>query len=95
MEIDPQVHEHYRLFESPGLEHCAGGAGAYPAKHFEALVKWVETGEAPDALEAKSFPDETGDVKQRILCPYPQRAKYNGKDGPNSYESFHCTEWTH
>ncbi|KAF1817677.1 tannase and feruloyl esterase [Eremomyces bilateralis CBS 781.70] len=82
--LDPEVHDFYRLFESPGLAHCAPGAGAYPAGTFKALVEWVEHGVAPRTLLGKfqrspqanqtnQQPNET-----RILCPYPQRARYLG-----------------
>ncbi|KAF2104975.1 tannase and feruloyl esterase [Rhizodiscina lignyota] len=93
MRTDPHTHDYYRLFESPGLGHCAGGPGAFPTGIFNALVRWVEHGEVPEYLEATSFPDDNGNVKERILCPYPKRAKYTGKNGANSFDSFDCVDW--
>ena len=38
-----------RLFMAPGVAHCGGGTGPPPNGQFEALVRWVEKGDAPDA----------------------------------------------
>lgn len=39
-----------RLFMIPGMDHCAGGKGAYAINYMKALEDWVERGRAPDAL---------------------------------------------
>ena len=80
-EVDPDVQSFYRLFEAPGLSHCAGGPGGYPAETFQALVKWVEEGVAPDSLLAAN--PQTN--QSRILCAYPKKAKFVG-EGPE-YEA--------
>lgn len=67
--LDPKIHDFYRLFEAPGLGHCNGGVGYYPSGTFDALVAWVERGEAPEMLEATSAANQT-----MALCPYPQKA---------------------
>ena len=41
-----------RLFMAPGVAHCRGGPGPEPTAQFEALVKWVENGIAPEMLIA-------------------------------------------
>lgn len=84
------MHDYYRVFESPGLAHCANGRGAYPAETFHALVEWVENGKAPDVLHGTSLPDEDGAVKKRILCPYPKRARYTGSGDPNTFSNWYC-----
>lgn len=75
---------------APGLEHTAGGRGAYPYSTFHALVDWVEKGIAPDTLEANSAPDEAGKVLNRRLCAYPMKSKYDGKGDPNDFLSWAC-----
>jgi feruloyl esterase len=39
-----------RLFMIPGMDHCAGGEGAYAIDYLAAITAWVERGEAPDKL---------------------------------------------
>jgi hypothetical protein len=83
--IDPDVHDFYRLFEAPGLGHCQGGVGGYPARSFEALVKWVEEGIAPEALEAVDIANRTS-----LLCPYPKKADFTGTGPAYSANDFVC-----
>ncbi|KAK7715480.1 hypothetical protein SLS57_006867 [Botryosphaeria dothidea] len=89
---DPSVHDYYRVFEAPGLAHCFGGNGVYPAGAFDSLVDWVENGKVPDVLQAASPANQDGARKNRILCPYPQRAHYKGSGDENSADSFYCAE---
>lgn len=83
--IHPDVHDFYRLFEAPGLGHCQGGVGGYPARSFNALVDWVEKGIAPDKLEAINVANRTS-----LLCPYPQKAVFVGVGPEYSAEDFVC-----
>ncbi|KAH6644274.1 Tannase/feruloyl esterase [Boeremia exigua] len=83
--VDPDVHEFFRYFEAPGLGHCQGGVGGYPARSFEALVEWVENGVAPVALEAIDIANRTS-----LLCPYPKRAVFAGAGPDYSSEDFFC-----
>jgi tannase/feruloyl esterase len=90
----------------PGVQHCAGGPGAdmigqsgmWPPDDAQrnartALEEWVEKGTAPKTLiatktaggEAQGAPTMT-----RLVCPYPQSAKYKGTGDPNSADSFAC-----
>jgi hypothetical protein len=87
--LDPAVHDFFRLFESPGLGHCLGGPGPYPDGILDSLVAWVETGKAPNTIPV-SFTDVRGVLNSRILCPYPQMARYDGRGDPTKRESFHC-----
>ncbi|KAI1381465.1 tannase and feruloyl esterase [Hypoxylon crocopeplum] len=89
---DKYVHEYYRLFEAPGLDHCYSGAGGYyPAGLFKALVSWVEDGIHPDKLVA-STPPLNGSTHESILCPYPQKAYYNGLGSSATADDFYCDE---
>jgi hypothetical protein len=79
----------YRLYRAPGVGHCRGGAGPQPQGVFEAMVDWVEHGQAPASLTAVT---RTGDqvTRSRPLCPYPQTALYNGSGSTDDARSFHC-----
>jgi len=79
-----------RLFMAPGVAHCGGGAGAAPTGHFDAVVKWVEQGTAPDTLPAVRR-DSSGKVTlSRPLCQYPLVARYKGRGDQNDAASFEC-----
>ena len=75
----------YRLFRAPGVGHCTGGVGPQPEGLFEALVDWVENGNAPEQIPA------TSDSSSRPLCPYPQMAVFDENCGdPDEPNCFAC-----
>ncbi|KAH7361682.1 Tannase/feruloyl esterase [Plectosphaerella cucumerina] len=79
---DPDARDFYRLFEVPGLAHCAGGNGGQPTAVWDALVAWVEKGEAPDTLPIyikNDFVEE-----ERLLRPYPQKPYSSNCGGRNA-----------
>jgi feruloyl esterase len=91
-----------RLYMVPGMLHCRGGDGVQhlgqagdsrpigDARHdlLAALVEWVENGKAPREIIGSRL--EAGRiVRQRPLCPYPQRARHLGGD-PDVAASFAC-----
>lgn len=79
-----------RLFMAPGVAHCGGGAGPAPSGQFDAVVKWVEEGKAPDTLLAVRR-DQSGVVtRSRLLCPYPLVARYKGEGSTDEAASFEC-----
>ncbi|KAM0296006.1 hypothetical protein ACHAPM_010510 [Fusarium culmorum] len=78
LEGDPEANEYYRFFEAPGVYHCKGGPGWFPGGGFDALVKWVEEGKAPDTLYAETTGTETKRVVE--LCAYPKKLTYQGGD---------------
>ena len=79
----------YRYFEAPGVGHCRGGSGPVPVNAFEALVDWVEKGDAPDMLEASS--ETNNGFLTRNLCRYPLVQKYRGGDATVA-TSFECAD---
>ncbi|KAF2859590.1 tannase and feruloyl esterase [Piedraia hortae CBS 480.64] len=90
--FDPHVRDYYRFFEAPGVFHCAGGAGPNPTGVFDALVKWVEQGVAPDTLHARTLPSNTtNSTMERPLCLYPLVAAYKGGN-VNDAASYTCAE---
>lgn len=82
------VNEFHRLFFAPGVGHCFGGYGPSPVDPLEALVAWVEKGEAPDVLPA-AITNEDGVEITRNLCPYPKGLVYQEGD-VNKATSFSC-----
>ena len=79
----------YRLFMVPGMGHCQGGPGADHFDMLTALEQWVEHGKAPAQIPASHVTDGKAD-RTRILCPFPQVARYDGKGDKNDASSFRC-----
>ncbi|CAI6050742.1 unnamed protein product [Clonostachys chloroleuca] len=88
--LDNKVSDFYRLFEVPGLGHCSGGTGGQPTAIFDAMRAWVENGTAPDTLPIQ-FIGGDGETNNRILCPYPAKARYRGTGPTTSADSYHCS----
>jgi len=94
-----------RLFLAPNVGHCGNSTpefenGPTPNDPLAAVVRWVETGEAPATLAA-SLPPNTGvnktnDAMTRPLCPFPTVARYGGQGSTYSADSFACvkTRWS-
>ncbi|KXS95140.1 hypothetical protein AC578_5115 [Pseudocercospora eumusae] len=94
----------YRLFEVPGMQHCAGTPDEVRAPCVPgfsdpdhdallALMRWTENGTAPEQLVATKWKNDTlqdSVLRQRPLCPYPQHAKYDGQGDVNKAESWKC-----
>ncbi len=80
--------EFVRLFLAPGVDHGFRGAGPTPIGVFEALVRWVEEGKAPERIEAE-LRDSSGKViRTRPLFPFPHVAKYKGTGSPDDAANF-------
>jgi hypothetical protein len=91
-----------RLYFVPGMGHCSGvgsvSGTAGPAANansvplpannqlFDALVAWVENKNAPTSLVLNSA---NSSVSQPI-CPYPQKATYNGSGAITLAASYSC-----
>jgi len=81
-----------RLFMAPGVSHCAGGPGPQPDRPFDAVVRWVEQGQAPDVLNAVRRDAGGKVVRTRPLCQFPLVAKYKGTGSTDEAGSFVCAE---
>jgi len=101
-----------RLFMVPGMNHCAGGAGAdnfgqsgvvpvsLDPEHdaVVGLMRWVEDGIAPDHFIATTDPQPLHAAENpinpatftRLLCPFPEVARFKGTGDPNSAANFVC-----
>jgi feruloyl esterase len=80
----------YRLFLAPGVGHCGGGAGPSPSGQFEAVVRWVEDGQAPATLDAVRRDQSGATTRSRVLCPYPTIAHYTGSGSTDEARNFVC-----
>ena len=81
----------YRLFMVPGMGHCVGGPGPDKFDMLTAMVAWVEHGQAPNQIAAAHVSEGKVD-RTRILCPYPQVAKYKGAGPKEEASSFACAK---
>jgi pimeloyl-ACP methyl ester carboxylesterase len=81
-----------RLFLVPGMNHCAGGPATDQFDALTALDNWVETGQAPELMQAKArhAPDVPWPDRTRPLCPYPKVATYSGAGSIEPSDSFAC-----
>jgi hypothetical protein len=87
----PDSAQFARLFMVPGMFHCGGGPGLTDFDAFAALVDWVETDKAPEAIMA-SRGEGGGPPSARPLCHYPTVADYDGAGDPDQASSFNCTK---
>lgn len=78
------------LFLVPGMHHCRAGAGPNQFDTLAALEQWVEHGVAPDAIPAKTSPDQP--VQRTMpLCRYPEEARYDGTGDAMAASSWSCS----
>lgn len=78
-----------RLYMVPGMFHCGGGVGTSVFDAATPLLKWAESGAAPDRIEASRI--AAGKVvRTRPLCPYPQVARYKGSGSIDEAANFAC-----
>jgi feruloyl esterase len=82
----PAAAQSVRLFFVPGMLHCGGGEATDQFEMLDAIVEWVEQGQAPDRIAASS---RQSPAVKRPLCPYPTLARYVGGD-VNDSASFQC-----
>jgi feruloyl esterase len=72
---------------------CGGGPGPNEVATLKAIVAWVEQGRAPDRVLATKYTDDDPDkpiVRTGPLCPYPQRAAWDGKGNRDRAKSYRC-----
>jgi Tannase and feruloyl esterase len=93
----------FRLFMIPGMQHCAGGDGAFAIDYLTYLENWVERGHAPDKMIGVHVPERNWGQSimlrfpldpatpvsfTRPIYPYPIHATYTGRGDPNKAENF-------
>jgi hypothetical protein len=94
------IEKFYRYYPIPAMGHCFGVGsvngmqGVSPAAEpplpapkqlFNALVDWVEKGQAPDKLTLTN----SSKSLSRPLCAFPKKVKYVGQDR-SSADSYTC-----
>lgn len=82
-----ETNEFARLYMVPAMGHCRGGFGADRFDLMTPLINWVENGVAPGTLIADS---ESDPDLSRLLCPYPEAARYSGSGDPRAAENYVC-----
>jgi hypothetical protein len=75
---------------TPGVLHCAGGAGPDFVEWFTPIVDWVERGRAPERVIAQKRGPDGLVLNARPLCPFPQRAVHDGKGSVTDAGSSAC-----
>jgi hypothetical protein len=91
-----------RYFPVPGMAHCSGGPSTDQFDLLTPLVRWVEQGQAPQAVvatargagnaggENKEVPASWSPNRSRPLCAYPSVATYKGTGSMEEAASFSC-----
>ncbi len=72
------------------LRCSRGGPGPGEVNWLNVLTDWVEQGKAPDRIVALKRNAAREVVRSRPLCPYPQRAVYDGEGDTDDADSFAC-----
>lgn len=76
-----------RFYMVPGWGH---GSGNFAAQYdgLDAIVAWVERGDAPDGLVAHD--GNTGAERTRPMCEYPAWPQYTGEGSLDEAASYRC-----
>ena len=94
-----RAEEHVKLYLVPGMDHCAGGEGAFAVDWLSAMEGWVERGEAPGALPAahpatcRGLSRSAGDAERAVHAAavrVPAVAQYKGSGDVTDAASFEC-----
>jgi feruloyl esterase len=87
--MGPNTQDFVRLFMIPGMFHCGGGVGTSTFDAATPILNWVETGKAPERIEASRVISGRV-VRTRPLCPYPKVARYQGGGSIDESANFSC-----
>ncbi|MEH3047310.1 tannase/feruloyl esterase family alpha/beta hydrolase [Sphingomonas adhaesiva] len=79
-----------RVFPVPGMGHCRGGPATDGYDALEAVVRWVEQGQAPDSLAAVAGPMSPWPGRARPLCRYPLIARPKPGASGDAADDFTC-----
>ncbi len=88
--FDETASDDTRLFLLPGVDHCTGGVGPFVANYLDAIDRWVTKGKVPDELPVYWLDQDRQLAGSRLLCAYPQVAKYDGRNDSRDVSSFSC-----
>ena len=89
--MGPATTDFFRLFMVPGMLHCGDGPGPDQFDTLGTLSAWVEQGTAPDSVRANKM--AAGKlVRSRILCAYPEVARWKGAGSTDDAANFTCVK---
>lgn len=83
---EKRLQSFYRLYLIPGVGHCWGGYGPSAIDPMTPLIKWVERGEAPGRLPARSVEGRYN----RAYCAYPAQTVYKGSGDIEDPANYQC-----
>lgn len=89
--VGAEVSNSMRVFAIPGMNHCSGGIGCDTFDKLDVIDHWVETGKAPDRIDASKLSGGKV-VRTHPLCAYPMVAKYKGAGSTDDAENFVCAK---
>jgi len=96
IDFDPTARNDVRLFVRPGVTHCQLGPGPDGTNYITALEEWLDSGVAPEQLDAPYATPEPGRPPSgrggRIICAHPNVVTYDGSGDPNDPASFSCVD---
>jgi feruloyl esterase len=78
-----------RLFMVPGMFHCKGGLNVDRFDAVTTVIAWTERQEVPEQMIGSRI-EGTTVVRSRLLCPYPQVARYKGTGSTDEARNFSC-----
>ncbi|MCX6032767.1 MAG: tannase/feruloyl esterase family alpha/beta hydrolase [Chloroflexi bacterium] len=84
MGSEAETQEFLRLYMVPGMMHCGSGTGPPLFDTLAAVRQWVEQGIAPAEMVSLDG--------ARLLCLYPQVARYTGDGSTNDTKDFACVK---
>jgi feruloyl esterase len=94
IDFDPTARDSVRLFVRPGVAHCIGGPGPDGTNFIAALEEWLDSGVAPEQLDAPYATFAPGRPPSgrggRIICAHPNVVTYDGSGDPDDPASFSC-----
>jgi feruloyl esterase len=75
------------------MNHCSGGPATDAFDPLQAVVNWVEKGQAPETIAAAALPTNAWfPNRTRPLCAWPKFAKYKGSGSIEDAANFSCVE---
>ena len=84
--------ESMRFFMVPGMSHGVGTTGVenFNIDTLALIEQWRQTGQAPNQLVMDHYKDGK-QVGRRLVCQYPQIARYKGSGNTEDPASFECS----
>jgi len=78
------------LYMAPGVYHCGGGPTPARTDYLTPLMRWTETGTAPDRIVVNylTSPTDLTVQKTRPVYPYPSIAAYTGTGSKDDAANF-------